>query len=139
MVARCDVPLYDHMERLPKEMWSNLHEQIGQHEMSLTERKRDRKALLDLRSDALIQRAREPNVRFAGETRMRAFTRCALSAKRRVMEMKIEAVTLDAEWGIAILVLCNFQPIPAMEGLSADAGQMELHVHYETSASWGAI
>jgi hypothetical protein len=26
---------YDHMERLPKEMWSNLHEQIGQHEMSL--------------------------------------------------------------------------------------------------------
>jgi hypothetical protein len=56
--------------------------------------------------------------------------------KRRVMEMKIEAVTLDAEWGIAIQFPASADP--------GDGGFIKLrrdatHVHYEASASWGAI
>jgi hypothetical protein len=83
----------------------------------------------------LIQRAREPNVRFA-ERQGCGRSHAAMIGKRRVMEMKIEAVTLDAEWGIAIQFPASADP--------GDGGFIKLrrdatHVHYETSASWGAI
>ena len=64
----------------------------------------------------LIQRAREPNVRFA-ERQGCGRSHAAMIGKRRVMEMKIEAVTLDAEW--ASQFSSRHQPIPAMEGLSS--------------------